>query len=166
MVIHVDQKLCDICGKKLVWVVSTIGTTNTISFIKIWEVTQNSLLIWHGMTHKPARFILSYVLSITQQYKQRTAWKATLQSIQPLQKIQRICSRPKNYLLEHPYASMLRTQLRMFCSFHNNISKEQHLCNPSSHYGKYSEYARKTCAPYLNMWKPLRLNFSNVKLVS
>jgi len=39
----INQK---VCGQKLVWVVSTIGTTNTISFIKIREVTQNSLLIW------------------------------------------------------------------------------------------------------------------------
>ena len=47
----INQKLCDVCGQKLVWVVSTIGTTNTISFAKIQEVTQNSLLIWHGTTH-------------------------------------------------------------------------------------------------------------------
>ena len=41
----INQKLCDVCGQKLVWVVSTIGTTNTPSFVKIQEVTQNSLLI-------------------------------------------------------------------------------------------------------------------------
>ena len=41
----INQKLCDVCGQKLVWVVSTIGTTNTISFVKIREVTQHSLLI-------------------------------------------------------------------------------------------------------------------------
>ena len=40
----INQKLCDVCGQKLVLVVSTIGTTNTISFVKIREVTQNSLL--------------------------------------------------------------------------------------------------------------------------
>ena len=36
----------------------------------------------------------------------------------------------------------------------SNISKEQHekhLCNPSSHYGKYEEYPRETCATYLDM---------------
>jgi len=48
----INQKLCDVCGQKLVWVVSTIGTTNTISFVKIRQVTQNSLLIWHGVTHR------------------------------------------------------------------------------------------------------------------
>jgi len=37
-------------------------------------------------THKPARFVLSHVLSVTQ-YKQRTVWKASLQSIQPSRKI-------------------------------------------------------------------------------
>jgi len=41
-------------------------------------------------TFKPVCFVLSYVLSITQQYKQRTALKVSLQSIQPLQKIWRI----------------------------------------------------------------------------
>ena len=41
----INQKLCNVCDQKLVWVVSTIGTTNTISFVKIREVTQNSLLI-------------------------------------------------------------------------------------------------------------------------
>ena len=43
----INQKLCDVCGQKLVLVVSTIyvGTTNTPSFVKIREVTQNSLLI-------------------------------------------------------------------------------------------------------------------------
>ena len=46
----INQKLWDVCGQKLVLVVSTIGTTNTPSFVKIQEVTQNSLLIWHGMT--------------------------------------------------------------------------------------------------------------------
>ena len=41
----INQQPCDVCGQKLVWVVSTIGTTNTISFVKIREVTQNFLLI-------------------------------------------------------------------------------------------------------------------------
>ena len=41
----INQKLCDVCGQKLVWVVNTIRTTNTLSFVKIREVTQNSLLI-------------------------------------------------------------------------------------------------------------------------
>jgi len=34
-----NQKLCDVCSQKLVLVVSTIGTTNTPSFVKIREVT-------------------------------------------------------------------------------------------------------------------------------
>ena len=41
----INQKLCNVCGQKLVWMVSTIGTTNTQSFVKIREVTRNSLLI-------------------------------------------------------------------------------------------------------------------------
>ena len=34
----------------------------------------------------------------------------------------------------------------MFCPLHSNIGKKQHekhLCNPSSHYGKYGEYTRE-----------------------
>ena len=31
----INQKLCDVCGQTLVWMESTIGTTNTTSFIKI-----------------------------------------------------------------------------------------------------------------------------------
>ena len=45
ILVVINQKLCDVCGQKLVRVVSTIGTTSTLSFIKIQEVTQNSLLI-------------------------------------------------------------------------------------------------------------------------
>jgi len=41
----INQKLCDVCGQKLVLVVSTTGTTNTPSFVKIQEVTRNFLLI-------------------------------------------------------------------------------------------------------------------------
>ena len=41
----INQKLCDVYGQKLVWVVSTIGIANKPSFVKIQEVTQNSLLI-------------------------------------------------------------------------------------------------------------------------
>ena len=48
----INQKPCDARGQKLVWVVSTIGSTNRPSFVKIQEVTQISLLIWHGMTDR------------------------------------------------------------------------------------------------------------------
>ena len=39
-----DQKLSDVCVQKLEWGVSTIGSTNTPSFIKIRVLSQNSLL--------------------------------------------------------------------------------------------------------------------------
>ena len=57
----INQKLCGVWGQKLVWVVNTIGTTNTPSFIKIQEVTQNSLLIWHGMTHMISLRFVNFV---------------------------------------------------------------------------------------------------------
>ena len=50
----------------------------------------HALRIDYLKAHKPVCFVLSYVLSITQQYKQRTARKASLQSIQSLQKIKNI----------------------------------------------------------------------------
>ena len=39
----INQKIYDVCGQKLVWVVNTIGTTNMPSFIEIRELIQNSL---------------------------------------------------------------------------------------------------------------------------
>ena len=51
----------------------------------------------------------------------------------------------------------------MFCPLHSNIGKEQHekhLCNPSSHYGKYGEYTRETHAPYLDTWKLYTVSIS------
>ena len=41
----INQKLCDLCGQKSIWMANTIGTTNTPSFVKIQELIQNSLLI-------------------------------------------------------------------------------------------------------------------------
>jgi len=38
---------------------------------KEWLACTSRINYWN--THKPVRFILSYVLSVTQQYKQRTA---------------------------------------------------------------------------------------------
>ena len=41
----------------------------------------------------------------------------------------------------------------MICPLHNSISKEQcekHLCNPSSHNGKYRRFIHKVHAPYLD----------------
>jgi len=63
--------------------------------VRCWIVTVfRSYLLAHTScinywnTHKPVRFMLSYVLSVTCNYKQRTAWKVSLQSIQLLRKIQ------------------------------------------------------------------------------
>jgi len=56
---------------------------------KIRGIARETRVLWinYWSTHKPVGFILSYALSVTQQCKQKTAWKASLQSIQPLQKI-------------------------------------------------------------------------------
>ena len=51
---------------------------------KEWLVYNSRISYWNA--HKPVCFVLSYVLSITQQYKQRTTWEAFLQSIQLLRR--------------------------------------------------------------------------------
>jgi len=61
--------------------------------------------------HTPVRFVLSYVLSVAQQYKQITAYKASLQSIQPLWKIWR-------YTREMIWESHNALILAMSNSFH------------------------------------------------
>jgi len=89
----------------------------------------------------------TYVAMFCPLHKQKTAWKASLQFIQPLRKIQRIaretCALRINYWSTHkPVCFVLSPVCYSF-----NISKEQHkkyLCNPSSHYGKYGEYTRET----------------------
>ena len=55
----------------------------------------------------------------------------------------------------------------MFCPLHSSTSKKQHekhLCNLSSHYGKYGNLTHEMCVPHLNTWKPKRLNFSIIEL--
>ena len=55
----INQKLWHVYDQKLIWVVSTLGTTNTPNFVKIWEVIQNSSLIWQGMTQKQYRVLIN-----------------------------------------------------------------------------------------------------------
>ena len=64
----------------------------------IWLANSYILLaqasgIDYWKAHKPVCFVLSYFLSITEQYEQRTVWKVSLQSIHPLQTVQKIPSR-------------------------------------------------------------------------
>jgi len=74
-------------------------------------------------THKPVRLVLSYVLSVTQQYKQRTAWKASLQSIQPSRNIRRIATlvkRTPHILIGKSHNTSISA---ISNSFHNILSK-------------------------------------------
>ena len=70
-------------------------------------------------------FVLSCVLSVTQQYRQRTAWKACLQSIQPLRKIRRIIlvKRAPHIQIHESHNVSISA---MSNSFHNIVSKVQH----------------------------------------
>jgi len=59
---------------------------------------------------------------------------------------------PQKIIIEKPI-SQYALYSAMFCPLHSNTGKEQHekhLCNPSSHYGKYGEYTHETHALYLN----------------
>jgi len=59
---------------------------------------------------------------------------------------------PQRLIIGNPI-SQYTSYSAMFCLLHSNIGKEQHekhLCNPSSHYGKYREYTHEMCAPYLD----------------
>ena len=59
---------------------------------------------------------------------------------------------PQRLIIGKPI-SQYASYSAMVCPLYRNISKEQHekhLCNPSSHYGKYGEYTREMCAPYLD----------------
>ena len=90
--------------------------------MKEWMVCASRINYWNA--HKPLRFVLSYVLSVTQQYKQITAWKASLQSIQPLRKIRRIHS--WHVCPISRYAAYNTSILAMSNSFHNIVSKAQY----------------------------------------
>ena len=64
----------------------------------------------------------------------------------------RVCHTNSHCLIGKPI-SQYASYSAMFCLLHSNIGKEQHekhLCNPSSHYGKYREYTREMRTPYLN----------------
>ena len=102
-------------------------------------------------TDKLVCFVLSFFVFVTQQYKQRTAWKVSLQSIQPYNRKYGECVKraPQRLIIGKPI-SQYASYSAMFCPLYSNISKEQHekhLCNPSSHYGKY---ICETHAPYLD----------------
>jgi len=56
---------------------------------------------------------------------------------------ERMAGEPQGLIIGTPI-SQYTSYSAMFCPLHSNISKEQHekhLCNPSSHYRKYGEYA-------------------------
>ena len=138
---------------------------NIIILVGFWEYHFNRKNGWHASrinywnTHKPVRFILSYVLSVTRQHKQRTAWKVPLQSVQATTENTEnmLVKRAPQELIFGAPISQHAFYSAMFCPLHSNINKEQHekhLCNPSSHHRKYREYTCETCAPYLDTWKP------------
>ena len=90
-------------------------------------------------TDKPVCFVLSFVAFVTQ------AWKATHSAI---------TENMENTLMKHtPQRLIIGKPISQYASY-SAIGKEQHenhLTNPSSHYG---EYTRETRAPYLDTLKP------------
>ena len=92
-------------------------------------------------TDKPVCFVFSFVVLVTQQYKQRTA------SCNPSshnRKYGEKCT-PQRLIIGKPisqYASVLQQYKRK--------QHEKYHCNPSSHYGKYGEYTCEMRALYIH----------------
>ena len=135
---------------------------------KEWLMHTSRINYWS--TDKLVCFLLSFVVFVTQQYKQRTVWKVSLQSIQPYNRkyVECACETHGQRLIIGKPISQYASYSAMFCPLYSNISKEQHEkypCNPSSHNRKYGECAYKMCAPKINYWKthkPVRFVLSYV----
>ena len=121
--------------------------------------------------HKSVCCLLSYVLSVTQQCKQRTAWKASLQSIQPLQTIcDRACENRACGLLKFQTLGSLNFLFQYgtatkFSKFVDNLFGFTTLLTKSKNYISilrcvlsmawpifaglvtYGKFTSKTCAP-------------------
>ena len=103
-------------------------------------------------THKLVRFVLSYVLSVSQHYNRMKSILAIRPAITENTENMFVKHAPQQLIIGTPI-SQYASYSAMFCPLHSNISKEQHekhLCNPSSHYRKYGEYAREMRVPYLD----------------
>jgi len=60
---------------------------------------------------------------------------------------------PKRLIIGKTIRQYASYSAMFFFPLYKNINKQQHekhLCNLSSHYGKYGEYTREMCAPYLD----------------
>jgi len=60
---------------------------------------------------------------------------------------------PQRLIIGKPI-SQYTSYSAIFCPLYSNISKEQHekhLCNPSSHYGKYGEYILVKHMPHISI---------------
>ena len=82
---HSSRQLILICLLFLNTIISYGWLIRAYHLKNGWRAPQGLFNYWN--TRKPVCFVLSYVLSVTQQYKQGTAWKASLQFIQSIRKI-------------------------------------------------------------------------------
>jgi len=103
-------------------------------------------------TDKPVCFVLSFVAFATQAKNSMKSIFAIHPAITENTENTLVKCVPQRLIIEKPI-SQCASYLAMFCLLHSNIRKEQHekhLCNPSSHYGKYGEYTHETCTLYLD----------------
>jgi len=116
---------------------------------------------------------IDYVLSVTQQYKQKK--KNSMKSISTIHPA--ITENIYTYwkydvelapqgLIIGAHISQYASYSAMFCPLYSNISKEQHKSIFAIHPAITENAARETRAPYLDMLKPYCLDFSSVELAS
>jgi len=104
-------------------------------------------IINYRNTDKPVCFVLNFAAFVTQAKNSMKSISAIHPAITENMK-NTLMKRALQRLIIGKPISQYTLYSAMFCPLHSNIGKEQHekyLCNPSSHYGKYKEYAREMC---------------------
>ena len=109
-------------------------------------------MINYQNTDKPVCFVLSFVAFVTQAKNSMKNIFAIHPAITENTENTLVKRAPQRLIIGKPI-SQYTAYSAMICPLHSNIGKEQHekhLCNLSSHYGKYGEDTREMRAPYLD----------------
>ena len=107
-------------------------------------------IINYRNTGKPVYFVLSFVVFVTQAKNSMKSIFAIHPAITENTENMLVKRMPQRLITGKPI-SQYASYSAMFCPLHSNIGKEQHeqhLCNPSSHYGKYGDILMKR-APHI-----------------
>jgi len=115
------------------------------------EYLARASIINYRNTDKPVCFVLSFVAFVTQAKNSMKSISAIHPAIKENTENTFMKGAPQRLIIGRPI-SQYASYSAMFCPLHSSIGKQQHenhLCNPSSHCGKYREYTREMSAPYL-----------------